>query len=135
MGTSPGTQRALLFVPFLREIRYASMREFPERMILTSHKLLYQKQRVLDLSIRSSDTRSSISHLRYPGTSFSKLYGICFLKIKLTGGRFALEKVLIGSFDAGAFLLWSVLPCAYKILQFFDKYKMEFYTNSRNCIW
>lgn len=51
MECSPCIQYALLFVPFLREIRYASMRAFPERMILTAHKLLFQKQRKLDFYI------------------------------------------------------------------------------------
>ena len=69
MEWSPCIQRTLLFVPFLREIRYASMRAFPERMILTAHKLLFQKQRKLDFYIlRSSDTERKHIPLGYPGT-------------------------------------------------------------------
>ena len=60
---------------------------------------------------------------------FPKLYGFCFLKIKLAGGRLAPESCL-------GFRGWgSVLLCDYKIQQFFGKFKMEFYTKSQKWIW
>ena len=132
MEWSPCIQRTLLFVPFLREIRYASMRAFPERMILTAHKLLFQKQRKLDFYIlRSSDTERKHIPLGYPGT----LQTIRNLFFENQTYRWPLCLIPLGSFFAGVFLLGSVLLCDYKIQQFFDKFKMEFYTNSRKCIW